>query len=185
MLIASGVTVVSLAGGACLAALGLAFEPEAVGKHLGVAPAYLRATGVVVLLIAATGLIAAGGRKRRLKLLGRPINLPSARSAATRLLVGATDWLASASVLFLLLPQSAQHNWLAFAAFFAALHFAAMSTGAPAGIGVFDAVMLGLNPTDANSGEMAAALVIYRLLSFLMPLALARPAWCCSRVTAA
>jgi LmbE family N-acetylglucosaminyl deacetylase/uncharacterized membrane protein YbhN (UPF0104 family) len=172
VLVASGVTLVSLAGGACLAAIGLAFEAEGVGKHLGVAPEPLRALGWTALALVAAGLIAAGGKRRRLKLLGRQIKLPSARSGATRLIVGAADWLASASVLFFLLPESAQHNWLAFAAFFAALHFAAMSTGAPAGIGVFDAAMLGLNPTDANSGELAAALVIYRLLSFLAPLAL-------------
>lgn len=172
VLIASGVTLVSLAGGACLAAIGLAFEPSAVGSRLNVAPDLLRSIGVTVLIIVALALAAAGGKKRRFTLLGRPIKLPSARSAATRLIVGAADWFASASVLFLLLPQSAQHNWLAFAAFFAALHFAAMSTGAPAGIGVFDAAMLGLNPTDANSGELAAALVIYRALSFLAPLAL-------------
>ncbi len=172
VLIASGVTLVSLAGGACLAAIGLTAEPEAVGARLNVSHDFLRIVGWCVLAFFALTLFAAGGKRRKLNLLGRPVKLPSARAGATRLIVGVADWMASASVLFFLLPPSAQDNWLAFAAFFSALHFVAMSTGAPAGIGVFDAVMLGLNPTDATSGQLAAALVVYRLLSFITPLAL-------------
>lgn len=172
VLIASGVTLVSLSGGALLAGIGLAFEPHAVAGRLGLHPTLLATAGWLILGAIALGLIVAGGKRRQLTILGRPIKLPSTRSGAIRLFCGAADWLASASVLFLLLPPGAQENWLAFAAFFAALHFVAMATGAPAGIGVFDAAMLGLNPTGANSGELAAALVVYRLLSFIAPLAL-------------
>ncbi len=170
VLIASGVTLVSLAGGATLALLGLTFEPEAIAGRLGLHVGVLRAIGIAGLLAIVGVLVAAGGRRQRLRLLGRQIHLPSARSGVLRLAAGAIDWLFSATVLFLLLPESAQTHWLAFAAFFASLHFIAMSTGAPAGIGVFDAAMIGLNPTDASSGQLAAALVVYRLLSFIAPL---------------
>lgn len=170
VLIASGVTLVSLAGGGVLALLGMTFEPEAIASRLGLHVGMLRTIGIAGLLGIVAVLIAAGGRRQRLKLLGRQIHLPSARSGVVRLAAGAIDWLMSATVLFLLLPESAQTHWLAFAAFFACLHFIAMATGAPAGIGVFDAAMIGLNPTDASSGQLAAALVVYRLLSFIVPL---------------
>jgi uncharacterized membrane protein YbhN (UPF0104 family) len=170
VLIASGVTLVSLAGGATLALLGMTFEPEAIASRLGFHVGVLRAIGIAGLTLIVLVLIAAGGRRQRLKVLGRQIHLPSARAGLLRLAAGAVDWLLSATVLFLLLPEGAQTHWLAFAAFFASLHFIAMSTGAPAGIGVFDAAMIGLNPTDASSGQLAAALLVYRLLSFIVPL---------------
>ena len=172
VLMASGVTLVSLSGGAFLAALGLAFEPEAIAARVGVGADLLRAIGVAALAGAVALIVAAGGKRKGIKLLGRQITLPSAPAAFARLSAGALDWLLSATVLFVLLPQEAQTNWLAFAAFFAALHFVAMATGAPAGIGVFDAAMLGLNPTAASSSQLAAALVVYRALAFLLPLAL-------------
>jgi LmbE family N-acetylglucosaminyl deacetylase/uncharacterized membrane protein YbhN (UPF0104 family) len=172
VLIASGVTLVSLAGGAFLALLGLTFEPDTIAARLGLHSGVLRAIGIAGLMLVALVIAAAGARRQQLRLLGRQIHLPSARAAIVRLAAGAVDWLLSATVLFLLLPEAAQHHWLAFAAFFASLHFIAMATGAPAGIGVFDAAMIGLNPTDASSGQMAAAILIYRLLSFITPMAL-------------
>jgi LmbE family N-acetylglucosaminyl deacetylase/uncharacterized membrane protein YbhN (UPF0104 family) len=172
VLIASGVTLVSLSGGAVLALLGLTFEPGPIAARLGAHADFLRAIGVLGLSLVVGALALAAGKRNHLSVLGRRIRIPGGRTGLMRLAAGLIDWMLSATVLFLLLPDQAQNNWLAFAAMFASLHFIAMSTGAPAGIGVFDAAMIGLNPTDASSGQLAAALVVYRLLSFLSPLVL-------------
>lgn len=95
--------------------------------------------------------------------------LPPLPVMLTQLLLSAVDIAATGAVLWFLLP----HDQLQFAPFiglFAVAIVAGVISHVPAGIGVFEAIMLvaigGTVPKDA----LAAALVMYRLIYFALPL---------------
>lgn len=170
--VASSVTLMSIAGGLLLGALGFIFAPDGIADALGLDRDVLRLIGIAIVLGFATALWLAGPTARTFMVAGRSFRIPRGAGWATRLGAGLLDWLISAGALYVLLPHDAARNFPAFAATFAAVHLASMVTGAPAGIGVFDALMLGLNPTGVPIEALAAALIAYRLLSFLTPTAL-------------
>jgi phosphatidylglycerol lysyltransferase len=170
---AASVTVISLSGGAALAGLGFALDPTPVSNATGLAETLVRGIGLAILLTLAALVIAAGKEQRGLKVFGQPVNVPHGGGASARIGVGALDWMLSASVLYVLLPEETRGGFFAFVAVFAAAHFMGMAMGTPAGLGVFDAVMLHLAPGHMSSSAILVALVIYRIVAFLTPLVLA------------
>lgn len=86
------------------------------------------------------------------------------------------DWLFSGAALFVLSPQALTLYGLAgFAPFMAAFCLGSLigaAVGVPGGLGVLEAVMLSLG-ARAQLHETAAALILYRVIYFLGPLAVA------------
>ena len=167
--VASSVTVMSVAGGASLAAIGLILSPDLIGSSLWVSPRVLEFIGAMIVALFIVGLGLAGHEPRVFTIAGRSFRAPRAQGWAGRIGAGLADWLFSAAALYMLLPAHLPIGFLSFAALFAAIHLGAMATGLPGGIGVFDAVMLRLCPPSVPIGAMAAALIAYRLVGFLAP----------------
>jgi len=110
---------------------------------------------------------------RSLRLWGRVIALPGARTALLQLALGVLDIGCAAAALHALLPLESQS--LDFAAFAAIYVFAALVgaiSHAPGGVGVFEAVMLGAVPAPSQEA-MLAALLLFRAIYYLIPFALA------------
>jgi phosphatidylglycerol lysyltransferase len=82
------------------------------------------------------------------------------------------DWIGAAAVLFILLPGHGGHTFPAFLVVFVVAGMLGAISGAPGGIGVFEAAILSLTPDAQSAHGVAAALVIYRLLHMLAPLVL-------------
>lgn len=108
---------------------------------------------------------------RRVEFAGWSTPLPNLRGGLAMIATGALDLTAASAALFVLLPH-------ADAALFATLFFsyalaavAAMASHVPGGIGVFEAVVLATVPGDKVL--ILAALLAYRAIYYLMPLALA------------
>ncbi len=103
---------------------------------------------------------------------GISLRLPSGPLAVEQLLVSAVDIVASAAVLWCLLP-SGTIGFPAFVGFFAIATVLGIISHVPGGLGVFEAVMLvalgGAVPTD----RLAGALLLYRLSYHVLPLLLA------------
>jgi phosphatidylglycerol lysyltransferase len=146
------------------------------------APAAAPALHVPVLLLqggSAAVLIGAGalillcrdGRERRL--FGRVrVRLPSASLALTQLLISAIDIAATAAVLWFLLPPGAI-EFPAFMGFFAIAVVLGVLSHVPGGLGVFEAIMLVALGDRVPAEALAAALVLYRLIYYVLPLLLA------------
>jgi len=92
---------------------------------------------------------------------------------ATRLFLGVADIGCAAATLYVLLPPESQS--LGFVAFAAIYVFAALvgaASHAPGGVGVFEAVMLGVIPAPSKEA-LLAALLLFRAIYYLLPFALA------------
>ncbi len=111
-------------------------------------------------------------RTRDLQLFGLTVPLPALGLAAQQLLISALDIAASAAVLWVLLPHGAV-SFPVFMAFYAIATVLGVISHVPGGLGVFEAVMLvalgGRVPTET----LAGALILYRVIYYVLPLALA------------
>jgi uncharacterized membrane protein YbhN (UPF0104 family) len=100
---------------------------------------------------------------------------PTLRRALAQLGVSAGDWVLSGAALYVLLPHRVPFH--VFFAVFLLGQIAGLVAQVPAGLGVFEAVMLwGLTPA-LTTASVLIALVGYRLVYFFLPLAAATVVW--------
>jgi phosphatidylglycerol lysyltransferase len=156
-------------GVAGVLALGGLAAPAEAGRLLGVAPALAFALAVVLLLL--LGAYAAAGLvfRKPFRLRGWQARLPRPRIAALQMALAVVDWMLAAAVLWLLLPSTGM-GFLAFACLFTVANVVGIVSHVPAGLGVFEAVLLLALPAEAHLPSAAAALLAYRLIYYVLPL---------------
>jgi phosphatidylglycerol lysyltransferase len=98
---------------------------------------------------------------------------PTARVALGQLAVGAADWTVAGLVLFVLFPQGHGLSLPFFLGAFILAQTAGLLSAVPGGLGVFEAALLLLLPASVPNSVALGALVVYRIVYYLMPLALA------------
>lgn len=152
-----------LAGGGALAA------PHAVATALRVpVPAVLAVAGVLVGLVVAHLVLAATG-PREVRLGRLVLHRPTLPLACAQVVLSTVEWLAMASVLYVLLPAAGRPSFLPFAVAFATATVAGLLSSAPGGVGVFESSLLLLTGPLGSPAQVAAALVVYRVCYFLLP----------------
>lgn len=153
-------------------ALGLLWDAPVLASLLHV-PAWLLSACAWAALIAIAALLVwcRDGHERRL--FGRfPLRLPEASLALRQLLWSTIDLLAAGAVLWVLLPDGAV-SYPVFIGFYAAALVLGVISHVPGGLGVFEAVMLLALGGRVPSEALAGALVLYRLIYYVLPLLLA------------
>lgn len=125
--------------------------------------------GVVAVTLAGLLLLCARG-PRRVRLFGWTMPLPRARQAATLLGVAMVDLAAASAALLVLAPAFAPALLPTFMVAYSLAIIVALLTHVPGGLGVFEAVVLATVPGDRTT--LLAALLAYRVIYYLLPLAL-------------
>jgi phosphatidylglycerol lysyltransferase len=138
--------------------------------HMPAALAY--ALGAACLAIACAFLVLAGRRGRTRHIRSVEFPTPGLPVATGQLLVSMADWAGAGLVLFAVLPPDTGLSYLAFLPVFVAACFIGGISGLPGGVGVFEAVILLIVPTQSNEA-LAASLIAYRVLYYLIPLGVA------------
>ena len=144
---------------------------------------YLRSIGVALtVVLAAYFTWCSVPGSRRIGPLRWHAMRPRLRVASAQTLISALDWALAASVLFVLLPDRIATFREFLPAFFVAQTIAAVSH-VPGGFGVFEAVLLALLGAGAMgvagasapgaAAGLAAALLVYRFVYYLLPLVIA------------
>lgn len=116
-------------------------------------------------------LLCALSRRRTWYIKGYGITLPSLRLALLQLFMSSTNWLLIAAMLFTLLEWK-----IAFPAVLGVMLVAAIAgviAHVPGSLGVLEAVFLALLSEQISRSELLAALLTYRALYYLAPLAFA------------
>jgi len=169
----SGITGASVfVGAACTVALGFLLGAKDLEAHLLMPALIWRLIGVALLIPAGIWLGVTFGPKGRRMLFGIDFVSPSIRRGLIQLVFAVGEWVAAAAVLYVLLPDHGGWTFPAFCAAFVAACYLGAASGAPAGIGVFDAAILSVSHTDQGSVATAAALIAYRFVYTIAPMAL-------------
>jgi uncharacterized membrane protein YbhN (UPF0104 family) len=159
-------------GFALIAGVALATRRIATSPGWGFAADALQWAGIGLLAAVATYLAACLlARGRHLVLRGTELRLPPPGVAALQALLSALNWLLLAALLHALMPGRADYAQVLAALLASALALALVDV--PAGLGVLEAVFLGLLGRTVPAAELMAALLAYRALYFVAPLVLA------------
>ncbi|QDJ10547.1 Oxacillin resistance-associated protein fmtc [Roseomonas mucosa] len=159
-------------GVVAVGAAGLIAGAGHVAAWLGTSAGLLRGIGWAALL-ALAGFLGLCARGDTLSLGRFALRLPSARLALAQMAVSVVDVCAAATVLWVLLPEGAV-GLSTFLPIYAIALALALISHLPGGIGVFEAVvLLAFRDSPVSLDEVAAALLLYRIVYYVLPLALA------------
>lgn len=156
-------------GVAGLAGIALLVAPAAVppGGNLIAA----RGLAILLLLAAAAVPLAPLAGVRRIGWSAVRFPLPDGRAAMALALVSVAELLAAAAALFALLPGGTAAGFPVFLLAYALAIALGTASHVPGGLGVFEAVVIAAHPGDRPA--LLAALILYRLIYYLLPLAIA------------
>lgn len=158
------------AGLGVLCALALVLDPREAARRLDVAPHTPVILGAALLAAHAAYVWAVLRVRRPLDLRWFRLELPGPRLTAIQYLVGLVEVLCAISVLYVLLPPQAAVGFLPFAAAYVIAILAGLLSSVPAGLGVFESMML-LMLRDVPPDGLLGAILAYRLLYELGPFA--------------
>lgn len=110
-------------------------------------------------------------KKRSWRLFGQEIDLPGIKLALCQTVLSAANWSLMALLIFCLLPGDIFYPTILGTLLLSSL--AGMIMRVPGGIGVLEAVFVTLLQHQLGKGTILAALIGYRCIYFLLPLAIA------------
>lgn len=132
----------------------------------------LQAFGVVLwLLVAGYLALCAWSSKRSFSVRGHEFTLPSLRIALLQLLLSCANWLTICSILYLLLQGAV--SYLQVLPVYLLAVVAGLVLRIPGGLGVLEGVFVALLSPPLSQHALLAALLAYRAIYYLLPLALA------------
>jgi uncharacterized membrane protein YbhN (UPF0104 family) len=139
--------------------LALVFGADSLAPLFRISSEWLFALGCAGLVKDAGYLLFVWRRKKPIRLGGWAVNVPTLRMTALQLVVGVVDIVLISSVLYLLLPESADIALLPFIAVYLASILVGVVSHVPAGLGVLASVLL------------------YRVIYEVIPLVMALGLW--------
>ena len=150
----------------------LVVDPVGVPFLQAISPSADRLLGVAILLAVGAAIVWLARGKHEIAMFGWRLPLPSARSALAQIVVGAVDIGTAAAALYVLLPADIAPGFVVFLLLFVAAIMAGLVSHAPGGLGVLEATILfGLGA--GQRPDAVAALIVFRLIYYIIPLGLA------------
>lgn len=155
-----------------LAGLALTFYPIELPPQWRLDNEGLRWVGLVLLGLAGAYLgLCALSRRRTFWLRGHEVTLPRLRMALLQLAMSCANWAIIGAAVWVLLQDRVDYVTVLSVLLVAAV--AGVITHVPAGLGVLEAVFIALLSYEVPQAELLAALLAYRALYYIAPLAVA------------
>jgi phosphatidylglycerol lysyltransferase len=158
------------AGLGVLCALALLLDAPGAARLLDISPRAAILIGAALLLAHVAYAWAVLRLRRPLELKRLRLELPGPRLTALQYAFGIAEVLCGIAVLYVLLPDEAGVGFLSFAAVYVIAILAGLLSSVPAGLGVFESVMLLMLrdvPPDALLGSILAYRLVFELLPFV------------------
>jgi phosphatidylglycerol lysyltransferase len=159
-------------GVTCVAGLALLLEPAEAGQLLHLSAGSSRFIGALLLVVVAAYLGASLFRRAPLRMGNWQWHVPSTGIALGQLLLATADLGCAAAALFWLLPADAAVSFPMFLGVYALAVVAGIVSHVPAGVGVFETVLVLALPGVPRE-SLLAAILAYRAIYYLAPLAAA------------
>jgi phosphatidylglycerol lysyltransferase len=151
----------------------LLLDARALGFAVDIGEAWAATIGAAMLAAVAAYVAASVWRRSPVTVRGWAISLPSPPIALAQIGIGVVDWVVAAAVLYVLLPEGTPTPFLHFVGLFVVAQVAGVSSHVPAGLGVFETVILLGFARSTPAPALVGSLIVYRGVYYLLPLALA------------
>ena len=158
-------------GVATLLGFSLIFEAREAEAILHVSHDTARVMGELMLAGVAACLLFTAVRRAYVTVGGRRFTLPRLRYSARQTLASCADLSFAAASLYFLMPPEVSLSFPAFVGIYVLAIAAGVVSNVPGGLGVFEGVMLLLLPAVPKE-KLLGAVVLYRILYYLLPLML-------------
>lgn len=169
--VVAGLNVLTYAVGLCLlAGVTLLIAPRSEAASVFHLPA--RPLGTLLTAGAGAYLALASFRPGELRLGRLELRVPGLCVALAQLGVSLADWILSSGALYVLLLSLTPLSYTSFLTTFLVAQAAALVVPIPGGVGVLESVVLLLKPPAVEGSHVLAALLLYRVTYYLLPLLL-------------
>lgn len=149
-----------------------AFRQVDLPEKIQIGATALQFIGIALLAVAALYFWACRFSKRRsFTFREHKISLPSAKLAFIQAGLAMVNWMLMGLIIFTLMPDEVSYQTVLGILLISSI--AGVITHIPAGLGVLEAIFLSALQHQLSKGSILAALIGYRLLYFLLPLAIA------------
>ncbi len=145
-------------------------EPLAIPKLLHLPFTSVHPIGIAMLAINVAYLLTSLRLKRSLRIGSRSFCLPTLDLAFAQVIVSSIDWGIAVAVLYVLLPSTTHLSYPAFFGIYLLGQIAGLVSSVPGGLGVFETVILLLLSPTIPATKVFAALVLYRVIYYFLPL---------------
>jgi phosphatidylglycerol lysyltransferase len=160
-------------GLAAIGGLALLVHPVAPPTWFPLPFPSTRPFGMLLTLLPAAYLLFAAFRRKPLTVRGWEFPIPSIGLSISQILVSSLDWTLAGSVLYVLLPPGGTLSFLSYLPYFLLGQIAGMISQIPGGLGVFETLLVVLLPGNLPNPSILGALLAYRGIYYLLPLAIA------------
>ena len=143
--------------------------PDALGLP---APGTAVILGLLLLGASSAYLVAAWRHRAPLHVSGFELRFPSVRLAVLQVVTSSVEWALAASVVYVLLPPNPASFVDVLGAFLLA-QVLGLAAHVPGGVGVFEGLMVLLLKPFLPSAQLVPVLIVYRVIYYAMPLAIA------------
>ena len=151
--------------------LGLLMADAKLAALVGLPAIAVRVTAIVILAFVGAVFIAAAVGPPQVTVFGHRVAIPGPGALALQLAATMSDLIASALVLWVLLPAGAIDFPSMLSIYAVAIGLGILSH-VPGGAGVFETVILGALGTRLPLDGLVGALLLYRVIYYVIPLAL-------------
>lgn len=159
----TGLTLVGLAA--------LAVHPHAVIGYLPYGPMTVRVVAGGLFAVSVALIVWMSFADRRLTVMGYQLRMPPPRDLGGQVIVVLLDIASASFALWILLPAG-KPDFATFVAIYSTAMMVGVLSHVPGGVGVFETVVIGTLPADVPVGDAAAALLLFRLIYYLVPFAI-------------
>jgi phosphatidylglycerol lysyltransferase len=142
-----------------------------IGAIVGIDGEWVRWLAILI-LVALSVLVIIGRDGREIAVGKLKLRLPDTRTSSQQFLITALDIAASASVLYVLLPQT-DIGWPSFLAIYATAVGAGVLSHVPGGLGVFETIIVAALGNAVDIDQVLGSLVLYRVIYHVLPLLVA------------
>ena len=157
----------------CVGGVALALDPLPVPASWHAVIASSRPLGGLFLGLLGGYALSSLRRGRRLRVRGFELELPGPAMTLAQIAVSSIDWLLAAAVFYTLLPAAHGLSFGRFVGVFALAQLVGLVSHVPAGLGVFETMMVLLLAPWFKGDAVLGTAVAYRIIYYLLPLAVA------------
>lgn len=158
-------------GLAFVTSLALLMEPAVASRMLFLPPALVQGMGALMLFAVLAYLALCALRRAPFQVRHWRVSAPDAATSAWQIVLAVLDLAMGATALYVLLPAHPTLSWPVFVGVYVLAVMAGVISHVPGGLGVFETVLLLALP-ELPKDSLLAAIVVYRLVYYLVPLGL-------------
>ncbi|MGV3633101.1 MAG: lysylphosphatidylglycerol synthase domain-containing protein [Pseudorhodoplanes sp.] len=159
-------------GNATVLGLGIFYAPEAATAINHLPEWFNRVLAGITIVVLTAYVIWVWVKPRAIGRDGWQVTLPGGPLTFLQIVIGIVDLGCCAAAMYLLLPAQPHINFVMLAVIFVSATLLGFASHSPGGLGVFDAAML-VALWNFDKEELLASLLLFRLLYYVIPFALA------------